>query len=130
MLQASSFARSHDMIWRTLTLLLGVLFLFAGGTKLIGTQMHVEHFALWGYPSWFRVFVGAWEVGCGLLLLVPRYSFYAAVCLVVAMIGAVYTEAFRGTPAMALTPAVLLVLLTLVAYRRRPGHRTSRTPAS
>ena len=70
------------MIWRTLTILLGVLFLFAGGTKLIGTQMHVEHFALWGYPSWFRLFVGAWEVGCGLLLLIPRYSFYAATCLV------------------------------------------------
>ena len=115
------------MIWRTLTILLGVLFLCAGGTKLIGTQMHVEHFALWGYPSWFRLFVGAWEVGCGLLLLIPRYSFYAATCLVVAMIGAVYTEAFRGTPTMAVTPAVLLVLLALVAYRGRPGHRTSGT---
>ena len=108
------------MIWRTLTILLGVLFLFAGGTKLIGTQMHVEHFALWGYPSWFRLFVGAWEVGCGLLLLIPRYSFYAATCLVVAMIGAVYTEAFRGTPTMAVTPAVLLVLLASAW----PGIRT------
>jgi hypothetical protein len=46
------------------------------------------------------------------------------------MIGAVYTEAFRGTPAMALTPAVLLVLLALVAYRRRPGHQTSGTRTS
>lgn len=113
------------MIWRTLTILLGVLFLFAGGTKLVGTQMHVEHFALWGYPSWFRVFVGAWEVGFGLLLLVPRFSFYAAVFLAIGMIGAVYTEAFRGTPSMAITPAVLLVVLALVAYRRRPSRASS-----
>lgn len=118
------------MIWRALSILLGVLFLFAGGTKLIGMQMHVEHFQQWGYPSWFRVFVGAWEVAFGLLLLVPRYSFYAAVFLAVGMIGAVYTESFRGTPAMAITPAVLLVLLALVAYRRRPGHRMSGTLTS
>jgi uncharacterized membrane protein YphA (DoxX/SURF4 family) len=118
------------MIWRTLTILLCAVFLFACGTKLMGTQMHVEHFAQWGYPSWFRVFVGAWEVGFGLLLLVPRYSFLAAVFLAVGMIGAVYTEAFRGTPAMAITPAVLLVLLALVAYRRRPGRRPSGTPVA
>ncbi len=118
------------MIWRILATLLGVLFLFAGGTKLMGTQMHLEHFAQWGYPSWFRLFVGAWEVGFGLLILVPRYSFYAAVFLAVGMIGAVYTESFRGTPAMAITPAVLLVLLALVAYRRRPGRRPAGIAAS
>lgn len=62
-----------------------------------------------------------------LLLLVPRYSFYAAACLAIGMIGAVYTESFRGTLAMAITPAVLLVLLALVAYRRRPGYQRSST---
>lgn len=118
------------MIWKALTILLGVLFLFAGGTKLIGTQMHLEHFAQWGYPTWFRVFVGAWEVAFGLLLLVPRSTFYAAVFLAIGMIGAVYTEAFRGTPSMAITPAVLLLLLVLVAYRRRPSPQTSLTLTS
>lgn len=118
------------MVSKALAILLGVLFLFAGGTKLIGMQMHVEHFAQWGYPTWFRVFVGAWEVAFGLLLFVPRHTFYAAVFLAVGMIGAVYTEAFRGAPSMAITPAVLLVLLVFVAYRRRPGHRASGTLTS
>lgn len=105
---------------RILVWLLSALFLFAGGTKLIGMQMHVEHFAQWGYPQWFRLFVGAWEVTSAALLLIPRVSFYGAVLLVLAMIGAVYTELFRGQPAMAIAPAILLALVSLIAYRRRP----------
>lgn len=36
-----------------LTGLLSALYLFTGGTKLMGMEMHVEHFAQWGYPQWF-----------------------------------------------------------------------------
>ena len=103
-----------------LTGLLSALYLFAGGTKLAGMQMHVEHFAQWGYPQWFRLFVGAWEVISAVLLLIPRVSFYGAVLLVLGMIGAVYTELFRGQPVMAITPAILLALVSLIAYLRRP----------
>ena len=33
------------------SVLMGLMFLFAGGTKLAGLPMHVEHFAHWGYPG-------------------------------------------------------------------------------
>jgi len=122
--------KAATALW-ILTGLLSALYLFAGGTKLMGLQMHVEHFAQWGYPPWFRLFVGAWEVTSAVLLLIPRASFYGAVLLVVAMIGAVYTELFRGQPAMAITPAILLALASLIAYLRRPvqadaGRQTAR----
>jgi len=113
--------KTATALW-ILTGLLGALYLFAGGTKLMGMQMHVEHFAQWGYPQWFRLFVGAWEVTSAVLLLIPRVSFYGAVLLVLAMIGAAYTELFRGQPVMAITPAILLALVSVIAYLRRPMH--------
>lgn len=99
--------------------LLALLFVFSGGTKLAGMPMHVEHFAHWGYPDWFRLVVGAVEVVFGVGLLLPRVAFVAAIVLCVNMAGAVYTELFRGDPATALFPLVLLVLLVGVASVRR-----------
>ncbi len=105
-------------VW-ILSILLGLLFLFAGGTKLAGMQMHVEHFAHWGYPDWFRLVVGAIEVVFGAALLVPPVAFYGAVVLAIDMVGAAYTELFRGDPPRAAFPLVLLLLLAFVAYARR-----------
>lgn len=102
-----------------LSVLLGLLYVFAGGTKLAGMQMHIEHFAQWGYPDWFRLVVGTVEVVFGVALLVPRFAFIAACVLAINMMGAVYTELFRGVPRQALFPLVLLILLAVVAYTRR-----------
>lgn len=100
--------------------LMAALYLFAGVTKLAGMPMHVEHFADWGYPDWFRLFVGAWEVLFGILLLVPTLAFYAAGALAVGMLGAVYTEVFRGDPPRALFPLVMLGLLIVLMRVRSP----------
>ncbi len=101
--------------------LLALLYLFAGATKLAGMQMHVEHFAHWGYPDWFRLVVGATEVIFGAALLVLQVAFYGAVALGIDMVGAMYTELFRGEPPRAAFPLVLLLLLAVVAYARRPA---------
>jgi uncharacterized membrane protein YphA (DoxX/SURF4 family) len=98
---------------------MAALYLFSGGGKLAGQPMHVEHFAQWGYPDWFRLFVGTWEVVWGALLLVPRAAFYAASALALGMIGAIYTELSRGDPPRALFPSVLLVILIGLARARR-----------
>lgn len=105
--------------------LMTALYLFAGGTKLVGMPMHIEHFAHWGYPDWFRLFVGIWEVVFGTLLLVPSLAFYAAGALSLGMIGAVYTEVFRGDPPRALFPLVLLGIL-IVLVRARAAQRLTR----
>lgn len=112
---ARSVSRS---VW-ILSALLAALYLFAGGTKLAGAPMHVEHFAKWGYPDWVRLVVGTIEVVSGVMLLAPRVAFYAALALGVDMIGAVYTELFRGDPPRAAFPLVLLLLLGFIASRRR-----------
>lgn len=112
-------ARGTSVTLRILTTLLGLLFVFAGATKLAGTEMHVQHFAQWGYPWWFRLVVGAFELACGAALFMPRFAFIAAGALAMDMLGAIYTEVFRGDPPKAAFPLVLLVLLAFVAYRRR-----------
>jgi hypothetical protein len=91
-------------------------------------QVHVEHFAHWGYPDWFRLVVGAIELVFGAALLVPRFAFIGASALAIDMAGAVYTELFRGEGPRALFPLVLFVLLAWIAYVRRdaPTARPAR----
>ena len=105
------------------TVLVAALFLFAGSTKLAGMQMHVEHFARWGYPDWFRLVVGFVEVVGALMLLIPAWSFYGAAILMVDMIGAAITHLTHAeNPAF---PFVLLVFLAWIAYGRRPAGRVA-----
>ena len=73
-----------------------------------------------GYAGWFEYLVGGVEIGAGLLLLWPRMAWRAAAVLVVVMCGAVVTHLNAGEPVQAILPAVLLVPIILVGYRRHP----------
>jgi uncharacterized membrane protein YphA (DoxX/SURF4 family) len=105
-------------LW-VLSVLLAALFLMAGSMKFVAAEQASAQFAGLGYPDWFRVLIGAIEVGGGLLLLVPRTAFYAAAVLAVVMLGAVYTVLSAGW-AQAVVPAVVFILLVIVGYARRP----------
>ncbi len=114
-------SRTRMVVGWILCVILAALYLFAGATKLAGQAMHVQAFAHWRYPLWFMYVVGAWEVIGAILLLVPKTSAFAAVLLAVNMLGAIYTTAIRVTePNTATAPAVLLVILVIVAYLRLP----------
>lgn len=104
--------------------LLAASFLMAGGSKLAGVEQHIQHFAHWGYPDWFRLVVGAVEVSSALLLLVPRAAFFGGCALGAVMLGATYTHLFRaaGEGGMAVVPLVLFALVSVVAWLRRPAR--------
>lgn len=104
-------------VW-VLSALLTLLFLFAGGQKILGAAEPTEHFAQWGYPTWFRVLIGLIEVGGGLALLVPSVAFYAAGALGAVMIGAIYTHLTRAAPGIPV-PIVCLLVLVFIALSRR-----------
>lgn len=108
-------------VW-VLSALLAVLFLFAGGQKILGAAEPTEHFAQWGYPAWFPMLIGLIEVWGGLALLVPSVAFYAAGALGVVMIGAIYTHLTQAAPGVPI-PIVCLLVLAFIAYSRRshPG---------
>lgn len=103
------------------SVLLGIAFLGAGGTKLAGMETHVEHFAGWGYPNWFMYVTGLFEVTAGILLLVPKTRLYGAGLLMAVMIGAAITHLRAGEMARLPVPIVILLLAVFLAWASRPS---------
>ena len=105
-------------IW-TLSSVLAVFFLAAGGLKLQGGAKQVENFAHWGYALWFLYGIGAVETVGGIGLLVPRLAAYAALLLGGTMIGASLTHLVHNEMKAVPVPLVILGLLAVVGYVRR-----------
>ena len=103
--------------------LLALLFLFAGGTKLVlPIEALTEQMPL---PGLFVRFIGVAEVlgGIGLILpgllrIRPGLTPLAAIGLVIIMIGATVLTLASGEVAMALIPLLVGLLAAFVAYGR------------
>ena len=104
--------------------LLALLFLFAGGTKLV---LPIEEMTKqMPLPGLFLRFIGVAEVlgGLGLVLpgltgIRPGLTPLAAAGLVIIMVGATVLSAATGGIVSALFPLVVGFLLAFVTYRRR-----------
>lgn len=108
---------ANAALW-ALQALLALAFLGAGLAKLSGQPAMVETFDKIGVGQWFRYLTGAIEATCAVLLLFPRAAVYAALGLVVTMMGAVATHLLilGGSP---VAPLALLVLSGVLAWGRR-----------
>jgi putative oxidoreductase len=104
-------------LW-TLSGLVALAFLGAGGAKLVGVAAMVEVFDKVGLGQWFRYFTGLLEIAAGIGLLFSRYAFYAAVLLAMVMAGAIVAHliVLGSSPA---APAVLFLLSGIIAYLRK-----------
>ena len=102
-----------------LWIVLGVMFIMAGGAKLMGQHSQVEHFAQWGYPLWFLYLTGIIEVGGGICLFIPKVQFYGIVVLSTTMVGAALTHLRAGELSAFPVPVVLLCLLVMLAWTMR-----------
>jgi hypothetical protein len=102
---------------------LGLLFLFAGGMKLV---LPLEQLAgPIAMPGWFVRFIGVVEVlgGLGLILpsvlrIKPGLTPLAAAGLVIIMIGAIAVTLAAGEVTAALISAVVGLLAAFVVYGR------------
>lgn len=104
--------------------LLAILFLFAGGAKLVMPADALAKQAPMLSAAFLR-FVAVCEVlgAVGLILpwllrIQPRLTPVAAAALVVIMIGAVVVSAMTVGPAVAVVPASVGALLVWVSYSR------------
>ena len=115
------------VLW-ILQVLLALLFLFAGGTKLI---MPLDVLLQQGSPNqvmlpgWFIRFIGVVEVLGALGLILPgllknrQYlTPLAALGLAIIMIGAVVVTIMGDGVKLAIGPFVFLLLLLFIAYAR------------
>lgn len=107
-----------------LAVLLAVVFLPAGGVKLMGARPMVQEFAQIGFGQWFRYFTGILEVIGAIGVLIPKYRFWAALELAVIMACATVINIvlLHVAPQARLT-AVLLVIALALAWLRRPASR-------
>lgn len=96
--------------------LLAALFLVSGGAKFIG--MMDERFVEWGYTVGFAAIIGILEIVGAIGLLVPRTAGWAAVGLMVIMLGAVWTHATHQEYVALATPIVVFAALAFVAWGR------------
>ncbi len=110
-------------VWM-LVLLLAVEFCAAGASKFAPSSSWSRMFLEWGYPSWFRLAVGAAEVLCGLALFVPRARLWACAVLLAIMAGAAATHALHGEPRRMILNAALSALLGLLMRFRSPSSRS------
>ena len=59
--------KAHTIVVWVLRVVLGLLFLYVGTTKLAGTGNTMDYFAAIGWGQWFRYFTGALDIaGVGL----------------------------------------------------------------
>lgn len=121
------------LLW-IIQILLALLFLFAGGTKLVlpmeilMAQASPNAIAL---PEWFIRFIGAVEVLGALGLILPgvlrrhqHLTALAALGLTIVMIGAVVVTTMGDGFKMAITPLIVGLLCAFVAYSRwKPNLR-------
>lgn len=115
---------AHRVLWTLQILLAGFFLVAAAGPKLVGETYAVTLFTEIGAGQWLRYLVGVVELVGAVGLLVPRLAGAAALGLVATMGGAIFTQlVILGTPLMALTPALLCVLLAVIAWVRRAEIR-------
>jgi len=118
-------------LW-TAQILLALVFLFAGGMKLVmSDQALTEGFP---FPALFIRFIGISEViGAiglilpGLLKIHPELTAWAAAALTVIMIGAVVTSVMTMGVMVALIPLVIALMSAFVAYGRWPSGAAMAT---
>lgn len=102
-------------------IVLGLMFLMAGGSKLAGQDPHPANFANWGYPDVMMYVVGAWEVAFAILLFVPKTRFYGAALLLGNMVGAAITHVTAAEYSAIGMNVVLGALAFLVAWLTLPS---------
>jgi putative oxidoreductase len=111
-----------------LRVVLGLLFLGIGTTKLTGTGNTVEYFAAIGWGQWFRYLTGVLDIVGAVLLFVPRWTTYGAIMLAcsVGMAALISLTVLRGNPVwggsqmVVVVPLVFTLLAVLLAWLTRP----------
>ena len=112
-------------------ILLALLFLFAGGTKLVMPIQEMTKQMPIALPGIFLRFIGVCEVLGGLALVLPGLlrmkrwlTPIAAVGLIIIMLGAI-AFSLKIQPITAVLPVVAALLLIVVAYGRWRSVPTS-----
>ncbi len=108
--------KPQKITYYVLLSLISALFLFSGYDKLSGDPMAVSGFAQAGLPIWFMYMIGIGEVLGAIGLWIRPLFRYAYEGLFIVLVGAVGTTFAFVSPAMAILPLVVGILLGVVVW--------------
>ena len=112
--------------WRDLalwapTLFLAWVFLSQGTSKFSDDSGWARAFAMWHFPVWFRILIGACETAAAILLLTRRTAPVGAAMIALVMLGGMGTHIYWHQSRY-ITSEVLPLVLSLVVLRGRWSH--------
>ena len=111
-----NYSKGKKIGYWILAAMIGASFVFSGLHKLSGAQLAIDNFVKWGYPDWFRIVIGIFELICGLMIFFPRAAKFGSLLLCVEMIGALITHIKVGEYQFILVPTIPLLILLIFIY--------------
>lgn len=117
--EAEKLSKTRNIVTWSLTVILALIFVSAGYSKVSGQEMMVQSFILFGLPDWFRLTIGTLEILGGVLLLVPAFTGTSAFGLSIIMIGAVASHAMFTPLEGAIPAASIFLVLTYIYWTRK-----------
>ncbi len=103
--------------------LLALMFLMAGGLKLLGPQIGLDQgdqYVQSGYPEWLCPVFGGVEVVAALTVLVPRIAWIGAAALMAVTTGYLWIYWRIDQPAQMIGPGLLFLTSAVLCYLRFP----------
>ena len=109
-------------------------FIFAGITKLLGTEMQIKNLESWGYPLWLRFPIGLSEIVLAVTILIPKYRKLTIYGIFIWTVVAVITHLQASQAAMIGAPILFSVLAVVILLLQRektnyPKNKMEITPA-
>jgi len=111
--------RTANIALWTLQVLTAAVMVFASIPKVTLDPMAVTGFGMMGISPTGTVIIGCLEIAGAIAMFIPRLTGLAAICFIALMIGAVTTTVIFMPAVMAALPAVVLVVVAIIAYGRR-----------
>lgn len=110
------------------TVLTGVIFVFAGLVKFVFHHWELHAFRSFGlpWPGALEIVAGVLETVGGVLLVRRRFTAPVAALLAVTMIVAIASSGIGHgdvIPSLTLAPALLIAALAILAWGARPARR-------
>lgn len=113
--------KTRNTISLVAALLIALVLIPAGITKLLGMDFQIKMIESWGYPLWSRFPIGLTNLLMGITILITKYRNRVAFLFFPWAVVAAYTH-LQATPSQIPqigTPIIVAVLATIIIYSSR-----------
>ncbi len=121
-------SKTKEIIVWILSVLLFLVFLMSGSTKLLGVDMQIKNIESWGYPLWSRFPIGLSEIVIAVGLLIPKFRKITIYGIFIWTIVAVITHLQAGQAKMIGAPilfSLIAGIILLLQKRKKENQNMS-----